>query len=395
MPQRTFPISENAQIQIRHCAERVVVTGWDDTRTVATDCDARQEGNTLIIENAERILVRVPRAASVLITDCNADVRVDDLAGRVEIVKIDGDIALRNLRGETIVRDIDGDLSARDIAQLRGQGEWQGDVALRDIDACTIDAIEDDASLRNMGATEIQKIGGDLNVVGNRGALSIGEVEGDVNLREVNARATIQHIGDDLVASEVNAALDLPDVAGDAVISFAQAVDLKLSAKEDVIIRLPSNSDADIELDAPRGNLIARHEIQIIKQDERHLRGTIGKGGTKIQAESTHGDLIFEGDQPMRHAHNRELHQHFARMGQEIAQEVRASVRASLADIPQPKHHRHHRVEFHLHDDEPEAEEPQAVKPGLSQTDRKAILDAIGRGEMSVDDGIKKLRGEA
>jgi hypothetical protein len=395
MSQRTFPISENTQIQIRHCDERIVVTGWDETRTVATNCDARQEGNTLIIENVEKVMLRIPRATSLLITDCNADVHVDDLTGHVELVKIDGDVSLRNLRGETIVRDIDGDLSVRDIAQLRGHGVWQGDVALRDIDACTIDAIEDDLSLRNIGSAEIQKIGGDLSVAGNRGTLSIGEVEGDVNLGEVKARVMIQHIGDDLVASEVNAALDLPDVDGDAVISFAQAVDLKLSAKEDVIIRLPSNSDADLELDAPRGDLIARHEIQINKQDERQLRGTIGKGGAKIQAESTHGDLILEGDQPMRHAHNRELHQHFARMGQEIAQEVRASVRASLADIPQPKHHRHHRVEFHLHDDEPAAEEPQAVNPGLSQTDRKAILDAIGRGEMSVDDGIKKLRGEA
>jgi hypothetical protein len=101
----------------------------------------------------------------------------------------------------------------------------------------------------------------------------------------------------------------------------------------------------------------------------------------------------------MRHMHEKPMHRHFAQMGQAIAEEVRQSVRASLADLPMANQHRRHRFEIRTHDHGDDAsawkESTATFKPALSETERKAILDAIGRGELSVDEGIKKLRGEA
>lgn len=408
MSQQNYPVSVNARIEIRNCHNRVNVMGWDNS-SVAADCTARQTGDTLLFENVDKLSLRVPRAATLLIVDCEADVRVVDLTGRVELNDIGGDVALHDLRGETVVGNIAGDLSLKNIAALQGAGVWKGDVALRDVRACVIDEIEGDASLRNLGTVKIRLIGGDVSVIGSD-ALTIDEVEGDVNLRQIAGPIHIEHIGDDLVASEIQHELSVDEVAGDAVLSFAQAAATKISAKGDVVIRLPKDANADIELDAPHGDLIARADVQASEQDESHLRGKLGSGGVKMQIESTHGDVILEGERPMRHEHRhafeREwenfghefagLGQDFARMGQEIAEEVHGSLRASLQDLP--RHGRRHFViKPHRHRDEraDAAETPVETTPQPSPVDRQAILDAVARGELSVDDAIKKIRGEA
>lgn len=395
MPQQTHAVSEKVRIEIRNCHNRVTVNGSEDAHTVIANDSARQDGDTLVFENMSKVLVRVPRTATVLITDCEADVRVDDLAGRVEITRIDGDIALRNLSGETLVSEVDGDLAIKNVLMLQGQGAWHGDVAIREVNSAKLEAID-----------------GDLSVWNIRELLVVDEIDGDANLREMNGRVSINHVSGDLIASEIAGTFELADVRGDAIVSLAQAADLKLIAKGDIVLRLPENIDAEIELDAPHGDLIAHHDIQIAEEDERHLRGTIGNGGVKIQVESTHGDLILEGQRPMRHSH-------FEHMGQDIAEEVHASVRASLGEMPRGhaiaeqvresvraslgdwKRHGRHRIIIrkHHHPDEDETafEEPieeTPPKPTLTSAERQAILDAIARGELSVDDAIKKLRGE-
>ncbi len=395
MPQQTYAVSERARIEIRHCHNQVIVQSSEDERSVMANGSARQDGETLVFENMNKVLVRVPRTATVFIADCDADVRVDDLDGRVEITRLDGDMALRNLRGETLISEVDGNLTVKNVALLQGQGVWNGDVAIREANSAKLEAVD-----------------GDLNVWNVRELLVVDEIDGDANLREMNGQVSINHVSGDLIASEIAGPLELADVRGDAIVSLAQAADLKLIAKGDVVLRLPENLDAEIELEAPHGNLIAHHDIKIAEEDERHLRGTLGKGGVKIQVESTHGDLILEGQRPMRHSH-------FAQMGQEIADQVHASVHASLGEMPRGhaiakqvresvraslgdwKRHGRHRIILHKHHHPDEAEtafeeptEETPPKPTLTSTERQATLDAIARGALSVDDAIKKLHGE-
>ena len=367
-----FNVSENARIEIRDCEDRVTVVGWDDAQTVAVDGAARQEGDTILIENEERVSVRVPRALTVTITHCKADVALRDLAGRVELDAIEGDVALNNLAGETLVRALEGDLDAREVASLKGEATWEGDVSARGVQRIDVNDIDGDVSLR-----------------------AIGELK-------------IAHVGGDLMASGVRGAVDALDVEGDAVISFDAAAETRLRADGDVVLNLPPDANAELELDAPRGDLTTRASVKMIERDGNHLRGTLGSGGPKIQVESTRGDLILRasGTRPEYAGYaDRAKYAEYAGygdMGRRIAEQVRESVQQSLehSGIRVRGWHRHFGFQFggrrhHRESDRHEERAEQKPRgPAAGTPERQAILDAIARGELSVDEAINKLTGE-
>ena len=468
---QTFTVSDNARVDIRNCHNRVTVVGWDDAHSIAIDSAARQDGDTILVENANKVTVRVPRAATITIIDCEADIRVDDLTGRVELASIGGDVALRNLRGETLAREIDGDLVAKDVTSLKGEGAWKGDVALRDVksvqvesvggdlnlsgiesatinqvegdfvakdcksltgsdvwegdvvlrgvESAEVDEIEGDLSLGDVGNLKLQSLSGDLSAQNIRTALTLDDIKGDVSLRDSAGRIVIERIGGDFMASNARGAIICTDIDGDAVLSFAEIAELDLHANGDVVLNLPEHANAEIELDAPRGDLVVNANIQVTEQDESHLRGTLGSGGVKLTAESTKGDMILRQNgadnfktKSARHG-DYATYGSFADMGQRIAAEVRKSVQDSLTDmrLPEMRAHRHrielrmHRQGRHHHDDRHERDEDRESRqdsveekprgPGAGSPERKAILDAIARGELNVNDAIKKLTGEA
>jgi len=438
---QTFTVSENARVEIRACRKRVTIVGWDDAHTISVDPAARQEGNTIVVESATKVNLRVPHGATISLDDCHADVRADDLAGSVELMNVDGDVVLRNLRGETRVRDIDGDLIARQVAALKGEGKWdgdavlhavkhlqadaiEGDLVLRGVDAVTIRQVEGDAVLERIAQAQINKIGGsthladvgavtiqsvegDLTVRGLRETLSVEQVDGDANLRDVRGRVAIAQVEGDFIASNAQSALEVPEIAGDAVVAFDQVAELNLRAEGDVVVNLPSHANAELQVDAPEGNLVVRAAMKIITEDESHLRGILGSGGVKMRVESKAGDVIVRGGGAGEHRrhrvdkHDRAHYRQYAEMGRRIAEEVRQSVRASLAEAGMREHRRKHhwRIGIGIGDEETRPrEEPLAEKPrgpAAGSPERQAILDAIARGELSVDDAIKKLRGEA
>ncbi len=411
MPQQTFKVSENVQVKIQSCHNRVTVWGWDDQNTVTTDVPARQEGDSILIEDASKVTLRVPRSASLLIGDCEADVRFDDLTGRVELSNIGGDVALRSVKGQVIARSLDGDLIGRDLASLKGEGAWEGDIALRGVAALQTETIEGDVSLGDMGEVTIEKVEGDLTARGVKGVLRVSNVEGEVSLRDMK-EVHIAHAGDDFVAAGVRGELEAADVEGDAVLSLEAGSQVFLRADGDIVLNFPEGANADIELDALHGDITEDAGIHAIERDEDHLRGTLGSGGTPVRVESTHGDIVVRTGQTTEERHERgkhhakhhgkhwKKHLGFATMGQEIAQETQQAVEESLAQFGLHGHRHRHRFEFHGHM-HPEPAEPRptpeptaAQGPTAGSPERRAILDAIARGELSVDDAIRKLRGE-
>jgi hypothetical protein len=172
---------------------------------------------------------------------------------------------------------------------------------------------------------------------------------------------------------------------------------------------LPGEANAELEVDAPEGDLVVRAALKIGEESESHLRGTLGTGGVKMRVESTEGDVIVRGGGAGEHHRHHSEHHHreyyrqyaqqYAEMGRRIAEEVRESVHASLAEAGIHEHRRKHhwRVGIGLDDDVAAREEPREEQPrgpAAGSPERKAILDAIARGELNVDDAIKKLRGE-
>jgi hypothetical protein len=383
---QTFNITDNARVEIRACRNRVTIVGWDDAHTVETDCDARQEGDTVIVENAHKPSLRVPRNATVIIADCNSDVRVDNIAGRLELLNVNGDAALREIRGDTFIRDLDGDLAVRGAGTLTGEGTWDGDVSLRNVDSLNVSEIDSDVSIREAGSIKIASVDGDF------------------------------------VAAGVHGSVNVINIDGDAVVSFDTLGETLLRAEGDVVVSLPADANADLELDAPEGDLMVRGAVKIAEQSENHLRGTVGSGGVKVQVESTDGDLIVRtigmaGQAEHFGRIHAEMGREYAKMGQEyaemgrrIAEDVKQSVKESLHTSlernlgahgrhERHRHERRHVVIVHQDDasDQVRTQEPvQAAPrgPAPGSPERQAILDAISRGEMNVDDAIKKLSGE-
>ncbi len=383
MSQQTYNVSENVHIEIRNCQDRVTVIGWDDGQHVSLDCAARQEGDAIIVEDVDKAMLRVPRRAAVMIGDTEADVRVEDLDGRVELEHIGGDVALRSLRGEVIAHDIEGDLAARDVASIKSEGswdgdvslhsvksfqaeevegsvtmsdvesatvdkvkgdvsakgvkslkgaaEWEGDLTLREVESTEVDKIEGDASISELGAVKIREIEGDLNAFSVHGSIAIDQVKGNVNLREVSGSVSLDRVEGDLIASGIRGALHVVEIEGDAVVSMSEIAPMELRADGDVVINLPEQGNAEIELDAPRGDLVANADIQVDHDDANHVSGRLGNGGVKIRAESVRRDLILRaGGMRRHHIHASVRHEAFANMGQEIAQQVRDSMRESF-----------------------------------------------------------------
>ncbi len=429
MVQQTFTISGKAVVQIRNSHDRISVAGWDNTQTLSTDSPAKQEGDTLVIEDAERVWVRMPRSGDLVLTDCDADVRIEDLTGRVELADIEGDVVLHNLRGETLVRGLEGNLVAREVTALTGEKEWEGDAALRSVERAQVEEIDGDLSLSDTNEATLRFIGGDLEVRGTHKTLSVGDARGDANLRSVEGKIHLDQVAGDLFASDVRGEFEARDVEGDAIVSLTTVQGLRLRADGDVVLHLPTQANAAIELDAPRGRVVARAEINVTQRDGDHLVGTIGTGGAKIEVESVRGDVVVRaGAAGPRPEEAETFRLHFAGMGQRIAEDVRRSVEESMKGTPWSKpghwdwifgHERRkgHEHKHHKHwkgfagspfvSEEPppaegaptaeetppmEAREPRG--PAAGSPERKAILDAIARGELSVDEAIRKLTGE-
>lgn len=420
MPQQTFRVSGQPHIQIRGCQDRVVVIGWDDAQAVAVRGPAQQEGDTIRVENGERVELRVPRSADVDIAQCDADLRLDNLAGRIELAQIGGDVALDRLSGETRVRDLDGDLVARQVASLNGEGPCEGDVVLRETAHAKLSDVRGDVSLVATGTVTIHALGGDLTAHDVRGALILEDVRGDVHVRGLEGELRLDHARGDLMASAVNGTLEARDVGGDAVVSLLSIHELHVRADGDIVLSLPQEASAQLELDAPRGDVLTHAPLHDVQQDQGHLVGAMGNGGPQVKAESRRGDIIVQlgGEgRPGERRHHEHQHHHpagdeFASMGHRIAAEVHASVRQSLQESLGEFWTRrgHGRRKWGRWTpgapagDEPAAggESPSAASapedkphgPAAGSPERQAILDAIARGELSVDEAIRKLTGE-
>lgn len=131
----------------------------------------------------------------------------------------------------------------------------------------SIGSVGGDMDLRAMeGSVQIATVGGDLQVRAI-GSLHIDQVSGDLNLRSVTGDCQVNSVGGDVSVNEVNGALSLSGVGADAYIrqaykgvqvsAGADAVlflepekkyEYQISAGSSVLLRLPADADATLEL---------------------------------------------------------------------------------------------------------------------------------------------------
>ena len=140
------------------------------------------------------------------------------------------EVQVRAVHGETVIKALDG--------------------------ALTIDTVDGNLELRNVGLTTIGTLNGDLAARNVEDSLIIDSARGDVTVRGIQGDFTVQ--------GEISGNLNLSDVAGNATASAngnimlrldpAPGHDYKFSCQGNLFCRLPA--DASVEINVPRASQV-------------------------------------------------------------------------------------------------------------------------------------------
>lgn len=139
------------------------------------------------------LVIEVPEAMQVRVTDDSGDVRIERVAG-VDIDDQSGSVVLQEIAGRVVIRDDSGDVEVRDVT---------GDVE-----------VEDDQS----GSMTFTKIRGNLII--NRddsGDITANDVAGSVTIdRDESGNITISGVkGSVTVNNDDSGSIDVRDITGD------------------------------------------------------------------------------------------------------------------------------------------------------------------------------------
>lgn len=160
-----------------------------------------------------------------------------------------------------------------------------GDANLRGLSGdCRIVQISGDLSGRNLGSLQAENVGGDLSLRGALGNVSAASVGGDVSLRAVQADISLQAIGGDLYLRGASGNL-LARVNSDAVLYIKPrpGVEIDLHAGGDILLRLPTDADARLELQGGSSDAVHINLPNVaFDKESQSSKITLGNGRARI-----------------------------------------------------------------------------------------------------------------
>lgn len=175
-----------------------------------------------------------------------------------------------------------------------------GDAVIKALDGgLSIDTVDGDLELRNVGVTKIGKANGDLNVKNVDGDLSLDTVVGDVSVRNVQ--------GDFVVTAGISGDLNLTDVGGSATASANGNIMLHLDPAPGHKVELQCNgnlfcrlaADASAEISVPRASqvMVDLPGIHASAPVQTPYALTLGEGDAKITL-SANGNVVLDTHAP-------------------------------------------------------------------------------------------------
>jgi hypothetical protein len=205
-----------------------------------------------------------------------------------------GQVSIANVSGDVIVTAYDGDaIIVRGIKKGRDRdrveiedrsSDGRVDVRARYPKECNCDAsirfeVRVPRSL-SYNFDSITSVSGDVDVSGVTGRLRASAVSGDVKVKNVSGSASVES-----VSGDVEVEVDRLDGSDDMKFS---------SVSGDVIVRMPSSLDADIDISSLSGSIKTDFPIEV--REERHgtrtyARGRLGSGSRRVNMSSVSGDL--------------------------------------------------------------------------------------------------------
>ncbi len=228
---KTISAGRTPKIVIDNIGGDLSLVGWEgeDILLKGDEDEMRfkQDGDQVLISCDDDISIRVPKAASVLIS------------------RIGGDASIRGVMGSIELKEISGDLS------------------MRDVDSVAIGTVHADFSLR-----------------GAKGHLSIKSAHSDVSIRDVDGNVSLESVADDLALRDVRGNVSA-NVAEDVVLYLnPQAGNVySVTAQKDILLVMPPKASATLTLNADEINIEWK---DVVNDDATSRVITLGDGSSNV-----------------------------------------------------------------------------------------------------------------
>ena len=205
--------------------------------------------------------------------------------GQVSVSNISGDVVVTGYDGDAII--VRGIKKGRDSDRIEIEDKSSAgrvDVGVRYPKECNCDAsvrfeVRVPRSI-SYNFDGFSSVSGDVDVSGVTGRLRASAVSGDVRVKNVSGSASVNS-----VSGDVEVEVDRLDGSDD--MKFA-------SVSGDVVVKMPSNLDADVDISSMSGSIKTDFPIEV--REEKHgsrtyARGRLGSGSRRINMSSVSGDL--------------------------------------------------------------------------------------------------------
>ena len=365
---------QTPRVVIQHVSGDITITGWEETAVAvrSKDEDADLDEILTINQQGNELSLGVDPTGSAMRHKMR-HLDADFTRGWEEVRKVmrhfgqglhvDLEVAVPYTCDLT-VRTMSGDVKVRRVQGKVFVETANGDVELKEVE----------------GSVLLKSASGDVKIAGMRGRLGARTASGDVDVREAEL-----------------AALNLGTASGDidvaAVLRPADDYEVQ-SISGDVRLVIPANTRARVDTETLSGDVDCAVPHAVERGGRRQRTLVLNGGGdTRVRVRTTSGDIEIGAGASDAGANTPAEPAAAGEPGGEPAQTRRFSAEqvqeAGSALSGQGEHFRAAAAEAGAADPAPTQRLDAQAAPHKSA--EMAILEAIERGEMSVDEGLRRL----
>jgi DUF4097 and DUF4098 domain-containing protein YvlB len=355
------------------------------------------EGETVRLRAALVVRVILPAHIAVTIENANGDLRVQNLAGEVNLTAVHGDLRLVKLTNTVMIGQIDGSLRAEEVADLRLLGSCKGDLRFENGATLSAEIVAGDLRLHGAHHAQIGQVCGDLWAEKVEGALQVKRADGDARLSEIGGPVQLHTLAGDLRAGALTGGLAAPHVSGDAVLRgpFSVTEEYTLVADGDVNLHLPA--DADLRLTArASGRIRSDPPLTPAANGSPSFTARLGRGSGRINVTSR-GDLRVS--QAGGEARGRATSGMMGDLGERIRQQVSASLAAAGINIETGEVDwgwsgpvRGMRIHKTARPSAAERSRPAGQPPHPSSEEQMVVLQMVAEGKITAEEAETLLK---
>jgi len=239
MYEARFRTSSTPSVTVRRCSSDLVVRGAKDggvvvrTKGSADDLEAKQDDDGILVESRSGCLISCPPAS---------DLTIHTISGNLKMTGIAGLAAVDTVFGNTTLRDV--------------------------------------------GAAQLTKTMGNLQVWGVKGTLKAQQVQGNVKAQGVSGSLHLAHVAGNLAAAGLGDGMRVDRVQGNVTLGppFPPGASYCLEASGNLHLHLPLEPNLRLKLHADGGIDSQVPGLELAPTDENDVQATLGRGEASLEA---------------------------------------------------------------------------------------------------------------